>query len=552
METNNRFSTRPTQAQSGAPADSGAGSGAGTGASGTVNQERQDKLAARKLKKRELDRKAQRVARERTKSRIAHLEALVEHFQANNPNSEVSQLSTALSQVTEHRDSLLGVLRSIECQIRRHVPVQGTPLIRQPQYSSSSPESEPMSSSMAETFISTSTDSKSGPSFSTPSQSQLESSYERTPCMHHPHNSSQSEQWESLTVLDVGPTPRSINQFTEPSSFGPPLPPEWPRPLQSDAVDDVIVPSPPAPCDCMVTDTDPNSNTWRSANSALGKSTKLNMRQLLIEDFTSQDTPIRVILEGWDSVEKSGKMSLSWRKLRLIDETCFSTCGRTERLAILRMMHLLITYHGDPTPERKSLLPRWFWSRPSQQAVPHSYAIDFFVWPGLRERFIFGQHRYCTNLFWTLFRDTIQVMWPHNFEDCYTTDYETGRFVMTDHFENRIRELQTWRMRQDFFNQFPELTDDMPVSNGLPMAMSSANRGFMFQRPRYAKVEEIYDDQTTEAPDGNEPASTLPINEMPPPSYCDANNLANTNLPFEMPVGWEEVVLQGNPSWPTL
>jgi hypothetical protein len=89
----------------------------------------------------------------------------------------------------------------------------------------------------------------------------------------------------------------------------------------------------------------------------------LSPAQLAIEDFTSEDTPVRVILEGWESVAKSGKMSLSWRKLREIDQACFSTCGDVERLGILRTMHLLMTYHGDPSQQRCEKIPRWLWTR---------------------------------------------------------------------------------------------------------------------------------------------------------------------------------------------
>ncbi|RMZ81318.1 hypothetical protein DV737_g2605, partial [Chaetothyriales sp. CBS 132003] len=120
------------------------------------------KATARKLKKRELDRKAQRLARERTKNRIHELESMVELLKADAFNPELFNLVTTLNQVKQQRDEL---------QI-----VTGSP------------------------------------------------------------------------------------------------------------------------------------NTWRNANTALGKTTALSPAQLAIEDFTSEDTPVRVILDGWDNVAKAGHL----------------------------------------------------------------------------------------------------------------------------------------------------------------------------------------------------------------------------------------------------
>ncbi|KAM0321589.1 hypothetical protein ACHAQA_010015 [Verticillium albo-atrum] len=77
-------------------------------------------VAARRLKKRELDRKAQRAARERTKSRIASLEKLVEHLSHKDVNAEVSRLMEQLLQTTQERDKLIGFLTSLGTTIRYH------------------------------------------------------------------------------------------------------------------------------------------------------------------------------------------------------------------------------------------------------------------------------------------------------------------------------------------------------------------------------------------------------------------------------------------------
>ncbi|KAI6767637.1 hypothetical protein HG530_005646 [Fusarium avenaceum] len=76
---------------------------------------------ARRLKKREYDRKSQRLARERTKGRIAQLETMVENLRQADSNARVAKLVDQLSQVTMERDGLLQVLDSLDSTIRHHI-----------------------------------------------------------------------------------------------------------------------------------------------------------------------------------------------------------------------------------------------------------------------------------------------------------------------------------------------------------------------------------------------------------------------------------------------
>jgi hypothetical protein len=76
---------------------------------------------ARRLKKREYDRKSQRLARERTKGRIAQLETMVESLRQADSNARVASLIDQLGQVTMERDGLLQVLDSLDSVIRHHI-----------------------------------------------------------------------------------------------------------------------------------------------------------------------------------------------------------------------------------------------------------------------------------------------------------------------------------------------------------------------------------------------------------------------------------------------
>lgn len=304
-------------------------------------------VAARKLKKRELDRKAQRLARERTKNRINELESLVEQLKADSNNPEVSNLTATLSRVTQQRNELQNVVKSIDQTVQRYLRQQASSVPRVQSHDSGPEQSDAGFDSQSKVECLT-------------DASNADASRHRTrnaaePWQQFPPEASQPSEPLGAATQQVTDTLLAAGSWD--------LPPQ-PSPSEHQCAytssEDIIVPRPDWPCDCVQNS---QTNTWRDANKALGKSTMLSPAQLAIEDFTSEDTPVRVILEGWESVAKSGKMSLSWRKLREIDQACFSTCGDVERLGILRTMHLLMTYHGDPSQQRCEKIPRWLWTR---------------------------------------------------------------------------------------------------------------------------------------------------------------------------------------------
>ncbi|GKT97073.1 BZIP transcription factor [Colletotrichum tofieldiae] len=82
-----------------------------------------------------------------------------------------------------------------------------------------------------------------------------------------------------------------------------------------------------------------------------------------MEDEMVDDIPVRVILDGWDAVEHSRNLPPLWKRLRRIDTLQFRNCPDTERLAILKFMHLLLRYQAEPTIEQCARLPTWYLSR---------------------------------------------------------------------------------------------------------------------------------------------------------------------------------------------
>jgi hypothetical protein len=90
--------------------------------------------------------------------------------------------------------------------------------------------------------------------------------------------------------------------------------------------------------------------------------------------------------------------------------------------------------------------------------------------PGLRERFVFHQHRYCGNIFWHLFCNSLKINWPYEFRDCYTRNLETGEYKISESFDGRVGDINAWTMRPDIFKRWPEFYADFPRSmDHMPM-----------------------------------------------------------------------------------
>ncbi|KAJ3549812.1 hypothetical protein NM208_g315 [Fusarium decemcellulare] len=408
----------------------------------------------RRLKKRELDRKAQRMSRQRTKNRIAHLETMVAHLKQSDDNPRFLSLMDDLSQVTSERDKLLSALESLTFTIRGHIQ-----------------------DATGRTVSSVAEDIQAIPPQSLDQEQVLDSQESSTSAVDTSNDFIDPQLWLNADLGASNPhtglSDGSIDDFLSHSALSQDMTilPTFSNlpPYDLSPLGDVIVPTATSECPC-ITQASQNGtsdiNLWRAVNEVLARPLTHSQADAVIEDdFRFDDIAIRVVLEGWDTVEHQGYITESWRRLREVDELGWKKCRPTERLAVLRFIYMLMEYQSNPSPKRQESLPRWLWARPSQ-TLPHSRAIDFFAWPGLRERFVFFQHQYCANLFWHLFLPNLRVRWPFDFRDTYMQNAETGRFHLSPPFKQCIGELGSWTMAPDFFKQFPELYDDIAVYSG--------------------------------------------------------------------------------------
>ncbi|KIY02292.1 uncharacterized protein Z520_02430 [Fonsecaea multimorphosa CBS 102226] len=470
----------------------GAGAAAAAAAGPPDNtHETQGGVSSRRLKKREIDRRCQRQARERTKSRIAYLEGLVEEFRRQDSSGQVATLLKQLKEVESERDLMAKTLKDIQKAMQTHKPLN-KPMVEE----EVDDKSSVLMARMAYDEASVERRSSVTPlrddaplAFQQPEAVEIQQS-----------GTSPARNFELATF---SPTP-SLPLQCQDLLFAPEVVPlqsdgthspsqvmvqakgvkeQEPNPMPSSWNDNWAVPR--HSCSChSCHDRKPGrrsvwrGNYWAYANEVLSERFDWNDEVAPESDDLCDDVPIRALIEGWDAVAKRAPLHPSWKILRRIDETLFAMCPNTERLAIMRAMHTLLQFHTSSTFDRYARLPPWYMRRPSQK-IAHSYAIDYFAWPGVRERFIFNEHDYCGNEFWHLFCKSLRILWPYEFRDCYTREIETGLYKFSPMFDQRLRDIKSWTMGPDIFNRFPELYSDMPAFNNIPQSPCSSTGSLM-------------------------------------------------------------------------
>lgn len=387
--------------------------------------ESQPAVSARILKKRETDRKCQRMIRERTKTRIAYLEGLVEQFRQQDASGRVETLMKQLNDLKDERDTLAKQVKNIESII-----------------SGTKPKEEPDVKDHALVPKATVT------------QAHI------TALPSSPFDEAVSPETEQPTYVIHN---KEYQAYVESSS-------------RSSWSSSAIQTASKSTCECSndqsAVDPSRGFNKWLFANETLSTWFKWPAQALDMTKYLpyNDDVPVRAIVEGWDAVERHGHMHPAWRLLRGIDQTIFGTCEPRERLAILTVMGLLLQAHINPTTEQHRKLPAFYLKRPSQDML-HSYATEYFAWPGLRERFIFSEHRYCSNIFWRLFCQNLRLQWPYEFRDCYVRNIDTGLYRISPTFHERLNDIRCWTMGMGMFKQYPELYGDIPAWNHIPASI---------------------------------------------------------------------------------
>ncbi|KAJ4348854.1 uncharacterized protein N0V89_010233 [Didymosphaeria variabile] len=446
------------------------------------------------MKKREVDRRCQREARERKRSHVAYLESLVEHLKQQDTSGQVAALLKQLKKTEEERDVANKTLKDIQQLIQRPSNLDklslqgvGTTKAKMDSEHVASTNESTLSTSEAYTPMAVNTEPDPLDIEAIPTRISDLDSFITIPNddfdLHNIASCPEVVQQSSpgVTDRDFSQSTKANKQHTAASSRSY----DWVNPRSSCCCHALVDRQSGQPAVWQ-------GNFWKFVVDVMSERFDWTEGVQPANDVDSEDVPIRAMLEGWDVVAKRAPLHPSWQMLRRIDEALFRPIPRTERLAMLRAMHLLLQYHTEPIAERYKRLPPWYIYRPSQH-ISHTYAIDYYAWPHFRQRFIFDEHAYCGNGFFRMYQYEMRLLWPFEFRDCYTHDLETGLFKISRLFDERINNIDCWTMGPDFFKRFPELSGAIPgsirqIPKSLPPATNQTESRLVLQNcPTSAK-----------------------------------------------------------------
>ncbi|KAK5205992.1 hypothetical protein LTR41_008274 [Exophiala xenobiotica] len=401
----------------------------------------------RRLKKRESDRKCQRVSRERTKSRITYLESLVEKLSQADDTGKVASLLENVSRLQEERDSLAAKIKSIESILfpaQRPMAAESTKL-------------ESTMSSLPEVpssyFTPVHDMSTAAPAHRTTSEAFKDSPDE---------GASKSFADQDVASQDLGGVSETSRDLVMHPNFSA-------RSIGRVQYMPLFPPLGKHVCECRYARSVQNQalNFWYQGNTTLSawmKWPKL-VPPVLDDDPFHDDTPVRAIVEGWDAVERRGHVHPMWRLLRTMDEGLFIHADTPQnRLGILYNVSRVLTAHLDTTKRRLRRLPQYWLSRAGAQHC--AYATNFVAWPGVRQALDSEEHRFCSNHFWETFINHMRVDWPYELRDCFLFNSSKGLYKISPLFDETLKDIQKIGVSSSFFQHYPELGDAVNVVEG--------------------------------------------------------------------------------------
>ncbi|PIB01682.1 hypothetical protein CB0940_02237 [Cercospora beticola] len=477
--------------------------------------ESSETVSLRRLKKRETDRLSKRRTRERKQLHMQHMEAVMESLEQHDSSGQVAALRGQLERSERERALLVRTLQDIQ-----HLISQRGPRANHSETRSSSTTSDEHGITRAGAIY---------PPASAAAHRRIQDDM----------LSSNSNVQDSRKANQEFHPARAIRGGHETNEIcaPPPNKTSTKTTIQSQAYNWI---KPAAKCSCQTHvnrlsghDAVWQGNYWKFCVDVLDERFDWAEDIGPADDDESDDVLVRGVLEGWDSVEQNRRAPLhpSLQMLRRVDEAMFGPIPMTERLAMLRAMHLLLQYHTDPTAERYERLPPWYTYRPEQHKK-HTYAVEYWAWPQFRLRFVGDEHLYCGNGFFRMYQDEMRLLWPFEFRDCYTHDLETGLYKPSMLFDQRINNINCWTMGPDFFEKFPELSGVIPTNlRSVPQSMPAAGvsrRGkpqssmnTTFPRQARTGFVEAEDDEPVQRPaqGGNYAACSAPCNTVSLPPY---------------------------------
>ncbi|KFZ13384.1 hypothetical protein V502_06634 [Pseudogymnoascus sp. VKM F-4520 (FW-2644)] len=171
----------------------------------------------------------------------------------------------------------------------------------------------------------------------------------------------------------------------------------------------------------------------------------------------------KAVINGWASLDAWERTNPIMKALADIDQV-FSQLDQVSRAAFMYKSHMLLKYHIDPEKGNWEEMPEWQRPSFSQRTKQHPIAVDFFVWPALRDRLIDSNHSYfATSDFSAYFRRHYKFSWPYSFEDTYVHNKESNTYQMSPMFARYHCNIKYWGVERPFLEKFPELAGDITL-----------------------------------------------------------------------------------------
>lgn len=435
-----------------------------------------DDASTRLQKKRESDRKCQRVSRERKKSHIAHLEGLLQQVKEADSSGRMDGLLRRISQLQNERDSFEAKLLAIE-GILKPGPSKA-PGFSKHQVEASGLLNDVVPGSLQEYDVSATSlfdilpvQAESEFPFTLEDHVVPELESDLLLSMTDPLQTAQtstasdqnalSDPWPDFTPLASSETASKHPYFGLPS------------PTNSETSMSLLN---QRTCGCGQAKSlqKLNFNHWYCGNVTLGAWMKWPSMFSMDPDADSpyhEDIPIRAVIEGWDAVESRGQMTPVWRLLRVMDDSLFRLCeDYTSRLGMMINVSRLIMAHMDPSLKLYRKLPPYLLVR--HELAPFAYATNFLAWPNVRRMFVTHEHHYCSNRFWRCFIRSMRMQWPFEVRDSYRYNAIEGLYSISPTFLETLGQLQNLGVSRDFFDYYPEFRGQIMAVDEIPPSLS--------------------------------------------------------------------------------
>ena len=160
------------------------------------------------------------------------------------------------------------------------------------------------------------------------------------------------------------------------------------------------------------------------------------------------DTCIRAVLHGWETLA-SRELDAVWTAIQALDRMIFRNCAIVERVAMVRLLRLVLLSMIDPTSRAQQTLPPYLQLTKTQTSTPHPPVIDILVWPSLRDLLIITGCQHVTQQQVLKYAQDLVFEWPFEIRDIYKKDVKTGQHAFSKDLDERFFAADAWSMREE-------------------------------------------------------------------------------------------------------